>query len=318
MDWHEISLKIGDEEAEKAMGVLADCGMDSLQVQTAAIVDDLHRDKEKWDYADEDLIRVPRGCTILKGYVPADSDPGVLLSGLRARLDAVLPEGGYALSVASLKDKDWNEEWKKHFKPIRVGQRLVIKPSWETLSETGEAEWTDRLVIELDPGLAFGTGTHETTRMCLEFMQAYVREGMRVADIGCGSGILSLAAAKLGASKVVAIDLDEDAVRSARENAVRNRVEAVCDVRRGDLVDHLDEPVDFMAANIIFEVVVGLLDTAAPFVKPGGILLVSGILAEKTEAMEKAVARSCGFERARTRTENGWTAMVLRRIDQGA
>lgn len=318
MDWNEIVLKVDNVMADAAMGILTEKGIDGLVVEDESILDDLSRDSSRWDYVDESLISVEKGKTVFKGYVGQDKDLDLLLSDLRVSLEAAIKQHGqgkFELNAEPLKNRDWNEEWKKYFKPIKAGKRIVIKPSWESIDEEDAILSEDSLVIELDPGLAFGTGTHETTRMCLEYAEKYVENGMKVYDIGCGSGILALAAAKLGASDVLGIDMDADAVKAAKENAIKNKVEETVKIMHGDLLDDLDSPADLLIANIIFDVVLNLLEAGAPYVKKSGLFIASGILEDKTEKMIEAVDKSEYFDLVERKTENGWTAVVLKRRD---
>ncbi len=318
MDWYEIVLKIDNEIAEAAIGILAEKGIEGLLIEDESILDDLHRDKNRWDYADDSLISIEKGKTVLKGYVDQSNDIQSLLGDLRKGLEEVATRNGqgeFELSVETLKNQDWNTEWKKYFKPIKIGKGIIIKPSWESIDEESPICFAGSIVIELDPGLAFGTGTHETTRMCLEFLEKHIRKGMTVYDIGCGSGILALAAAKLGASIALGIDMDGDAVKAAKENVENNNEEEVCKIIHGDLLRDLSEPADLLLANIIFDVIIQLLETAVPFVKKGGLFIASGILEEKTDEMLEIVEKSDDFDLLEKKTENGWTAMVLKRRD---
>lgn len=318
MDWYEIVLKIDHEIAEATIGILAEKGIENLVIEDESILDDLSRDKSRWDYADESLVSVEKGKTVLKGYVNQDNDIKSLIEGLKNDLDKIVErcgQGKFELSVETLKNQDWNTEWKKYFKPIKIGKGIIIKPSWESIDKESSISSEGSVVIELDPGLAFGTGTHETTRMCLEFIEKYIKKGMTVYDIGCGSGILALAAAKLGASMALGIDMDEDAVKAAKENIKKNNEEEVCKIIQGDLLRDLKEPADLMLANIIFNVIIQLVETAVPFVKKGGLFIASGILEEKTDELLKIIDESDDFDLLEKKTENGWTAMVLKRRD---
>jgi len=318
MDWNEIVLKVDNVVADAVIGILAEHGIEGLVIEDESIIDDLCRDRNRWDYVDESLVSVEKGKTVFKGYIGQDRELDLLISDLRGSLETAIErigQGKFELKAEPLKNRDWNTEWKKYFKPIKIGNRIIIKPSWESLHEADSIFSEDSIVIELDPGLAFGTGTHETTRMCIEFVEKYMKNGMKVYDIGCGSGILALAAAKLGAAEALGIDMDGDAVKAAKENVKINKAEETCIIKQGDLLKDLDSPADLMIANIIYDVVLNLLDTAVPFVKKSGFFIASGILEEKTEEMLDAVDDSAYFDVLEIKTENGWTAMVLKRRD---
>jgi len=318
MDWNEIVLKVDNVIAEAAIGILGEHGIEGLVIEDESILDDLSRDRGRWDYVDESLISFEKGKTVLKGYIGQDNELNSFIRDLRRSLELAverLGRGEFELKAEPLKNRDWNTEWKKYFKPIKIGDKIIIKPSWESLDKGDSIFSEDGIVIELDPGLAFGTGTHETTKMCLEFVEKYIEKGIKAYDIGCGSGILALAAAKLGAAEVLGIDMDGDAVKAAKENVKKNNEEKTCIIKQGDLLKDLDEPADLLIANIIFDVVLSLLETAAPFVKKSGLFIASGILEEKTKEMTDAVDESEYFDLLESKTENGWTAMVLKRRD---
>ena len=316
MDWYEIVVTIDNEIAEAAIGAFSEKGIDGLLIEDESILRDLSRDKKRWDYADDSLVSVEKGKTVLKGYVEQDNDIELLLEDLKNHLKKIVERSGrgeFEINLEAMENQDWNTEWKKYFKPIKIGKGIVIKPSWESIDEESSISSRDSIVIELDPGLAFGTGTHETTRMCLEFIEKYIKKGMKVYDVGCGSGILALAAAKLGASEVLGIDLDGDAVKAAKENVKINKEEEICKIVQGDLLSDLSGPADLLMANIIFDVILELLETAVPFVKKGGCFIISGILEEKTDQMIKAIKASKDFDLIEKKTDNGWSAMVLER-----
>src|SRR6056297_2118729 len=311
MDWNEIVLKVDNVIAEAAIGILGEHGIEGLVIEDESILDDLSRDRGRWDYVDESLISFEKGKTVLKGYIGQDNELNSFIRDLRRSLELAVERfgrGEFELKAEPLKNRDWNTEWKKYFKPIKIGDKIIIKPSWESLDKGNSIFSEDGIVIELDPGLAFGTGTHETTKMCLEFVEKYIEKGIKAYDIGCGSGILALAAAKLGAAEVLGIDMDGDAVKAAKENVKKNNEEKTCIIKQGYLLKDLDEPADLLIANIIFDVVLSLLETAAPFVKKSGLFIASGILEEKTKEMTDAVDESEYFDLLESKTENGWTA----------
>ena len=230
---------------------------------------------------------------------------------IRRRL-AALPISGALprLRYTELRDADWAEEWKRHFKPLRVG-RLLVQPSW---SEPADAR-ADDLVITLDPGHAFGTGQHDTTRLCLAALERVLRDGAAVLDVGTGSGILALAAARLGATRVHALDIDADAVAVARENAVRNGLGDCIEVRAGSLGAHWpwpEEPdgaYDCVVMNISSAVVTELLRDAATALRPGGVLVASGFLAEAVTDVE-AAARAAGLRDVSSELDGEWGAVT--------
>lgn len=230
------------------------------------------------------------------------------VEGAQARADELteaLTALGAAVSTAIVADEDWNELWKVHFKPRRIGNRLVIRPTWEEF-DAGEGD----VVIVLDPGQAFGTGDHPTTRLCLELLEQEPLEGRTLADIGCGSGILAIAAAKMGAHIVIASDLDPLAVAVTRENMVRNDVDFLAEATEG--FAKLVEPVDVVVSNIISATLIRLAPDAWKAVKPGGKWVVSGIYQTNWPDVRAAAERQ-GFVLERVQQEDDWVAATFLR-----
>ena len=232
------------------------------------------------------------------------------LEAVRAHLEQLRAQGGevgtLALELTGVKDEDWSENWKKYYKPFRIGTHLVVRPTWEAY----EAAPGD-LVIELDPGMAFGTGTHETTSMCMQLLEKHLQEGMRVMDVGTGSGILAIAAARLGAREVLAIDIDPAAVKVARENIalnhVRDRVRAV----EGDLCKSEAMPCDLAVANIVADAIRMLAAPLTRHLKKGGLLICSGIIREREQDVLEA-ALAAGYAVADRLEKGEWVALALR------
>lgn len=204
-------------------------------------------------------------------------------------------------------EEEWAEAWKRHWKPVEFGKRLVVKPTWEKYE--GDP---DRLVIELDPGMAFGTGGHPTTALSLAALEEYVKPGFVVADIGTGSGILALAAARLGAAKVHATDIDELPRRIARENVTVNQLESVVTIHEMDDFDSAAQSCDLVAANILAGTIIELLPTIVPRIKPGGLFIGSGIVEEKLQEVLHALQQT-GMELVEVRSEEIWRAVIARK-----
>lgn len=185
------------------------------------------------------------------------------------------------ITINTVDDEDFAETWKKYYKPIKIGNRILIKPSWEeyTLDEND-------ILIELDPGMAFGTGTHETTAMCTEALEKYVKPEDIVYDIGCGSGILSIVAAKLGAKKVVGVDLDELCVKVSNENIVLNHVKQIVEIKKGNLLDVVEGKANIIVSNIIAEIIASMTKDLKHYLVDNGIFITSGIIIEKIPLVE--------------------------------
>ena len=246
----------------------------------------------------------------VQGSLPVTDELTGRIDALRTHLER-LPDFGLpglrdGMTVRYVEDEDWANAWKQYFKPIRIGRKVVIKPSWEVFSpEPGD------LILDLDPGMAFGTGGHPTTRLCLEALEDYVRPGMRVADIGTGSSILSLAAARLGAGHVFATDIDLLPRTIARENVARNGLDGVIDVLEIDAFDIAAKECDLIVANIVANTIIELAPTLPGRMKSGGYFLASGIVDNHRNIVSDAL-RSVGLIPVETRSEDIWICLVAR------
>jgi len=250
----------------------------------------------------------PRGPLTVRAYLPWDSNLAARRAGLEEALwhlgrISPIPEPVFREVV----ETDWSLEWKKHYRPMRIGKRLVIVPSW---MEWKAAE--SDVVLRLDPGMAFGTGMHPTTQLCLEALEERIAPGMEVIDLGCGSGILAIAALRLGAGRAAGWDVDPEAVKVARENARINDVESRFDVRLGSLQDLLagKRSAPVVAANILAGVLQAMLRASlAAAVRPGGCLILSGILSDQSAEVETALAES-GMRLVEKKIREDWVALL--------
>ena len=249
----------------------------------------------------------------VQGSLPVTDELMARISPLRDHLER-LPEFGLpplvnGLTLRYAEDEDWANAWKQYYKPMKLGRRLVIKPSWEQYTPGAE-----ELVLELDPGMAFGTGGHPTTRLCLLALEEYVTPGMTVADIGTGSGILALAAARLGASRVYATDIDALPRKIARENVERNGLQSVVQILEMDAFDAQARDCDLIVANIVANTIVELAPGVAPRLKQGGFFIASGIVEEHHDLVRAALA-AVGLAPVETKREDIWVCLVSRRTD---
>src|SRR5579862_2998552 len=256
------------------------------------------------------MLRDTGGSVMVQGSLPVSDDLTPRLDSLRAHL-ARLEEFGLPPLIGDMtlryaEDEDWANAWKQYYKPMRIGTRLIIKPSWEEYTPL-----KDELVLELDPGMAFGTGGHPTTRLCLEALERTVQPGMKVADIGTGSGILALAAARLGATEVVATDIDSLPRRIAAENVVRNHLGAVIHILDLEPFDLAATGCDLVVANIVANTIIELAPSIAARLKPGGLCRASGIVEEHHDVVLDAL-RATGFTPIETLREDIWVSIVAR------
>ncbi len=310
MEYAKITIHTTSAGAEALGDLLAEAGAGGAVIEDAADLLTIERDFALFDGIEQQVFDAMPKDVRVSGYLPADGRLIDSIAQLRERIAAMKARAGGALDfgtcemdVARVDEADWANEWKKYFKPLNVG-RFLIKPTWEPYEQKG-----DELIIELDPGMAFGSGTHETTRMCMERLEHFGNKlsGAKVLDVGCGSGILSIAAAMLGA-RVTAIDLDPVCVASAKENAARNGLSDTIDVRLGNLLDGGYEGADLIVANIISDVIIALAPAAALALKEGGIFISSGITKGRAGEVRMALSEA-GFIGKDTLTEGEWAAI---------
>ena len=216
--------------------------------------------------------------------------------------------GQNAVSISEVHEEEWATAWKKYYHPVKISERFTIVPTWEEYEPVS----SDELIIELDPGMAFGTGTHPTTVMCIQALERTIQEGDLVVDVGTGSGVLSIASALLGAKHIQALDLDEVAVESAKMNVKLNKVQDLVDVSQGNLLDGVDEQADVVVANILAEIIMRFTDDVGKVVKTGGYFIASGIIQPKKEDVKNAIIAS-GFTIEETIQMEDWVALIAKR-----
>ncbi|WP_163194264.1 50S ribosomal protein L11 methyltransferase [Clostridium thermarum] len=305
--WYEVKVITKSEAVEPISGIFY--GMDVKGVAIEDPNDILNREQGPltWDFADINILEYGGKAAVVKGYFNETEDEEQLTAYVKEKLQELVEMGfdiGEGTVLCELvREEDWANNWKKYYKPTKIGGNIVIKPIWEEYtSEGGE------MVIELDPGMAFGTGTHETTRMCILALEKHVKPDSEIFDIGTGSGILAIAAAKLGAKHVVGVDLDPVAVDSALENVEYNKLDNI-EILHGNLMDVVKGKADLIVANIIAEVIVILIDQVKEFLKSGGLFISSGIIKER-ESMVVEKLISSGFAIKETMYDGEWVCIT--------
>ena len=304
MDWTEVTISVNAKDVDKA-GDIA-----NMVVPYGIYIEDYSNlEEEAWEIAhidliDEDLLQKDRSKALIHIYISPEESPAEAVAFLRERYTAEGIEN--EISLDSCVEEDWINNWKQYFKPIPVGEKLLIRPTWEEVQDS-----SGRIVLDLDPGLAFGTGTHETTRLCMELLEKYVQPGMDVLDVGCGSGILSVAALLLGAEKAVGVDIDELAVKTANENAEINRVTERFTGICGNLTDKVTGKYDIVVANIVADVIIMLTKDVEQFMKPDTVYLMSGIIDTREQDVLSVVEQH--FEIIDRKEEKGWVALSAKR-----
>ena len=254
MKWTEIKVKTTTEAVEAVANIFYEIGAQGVVIEDPNDFLYQQKDEISWDYIEEEVFENGYEGAIVKAYISEEEN---LLAKVEAIRESVnnLPSFGLnigdgVIELEELDQQDWENAWKQYYKPIKVSEKIVIKPTWEDY----EAKLNE-LVIELDPGMAFGTGTHETTNMCIQALERHIKSDDEVLDIGCGSGILSIAAAKLGAQSVVGVDLDPMAVRVAKENTEKNNMLGFVEIRHGNLTEVVTHKANIVVANIIADII---------------------------------------------------------------
>lgn len=289
MNWIEVSIYTTTNGIEIINGALIKLGINDAVIEDASVFEDfLHDDTMNWDYYDEELTKMKDCESCIKVYLADNNQGNELFKEITKFVENLKAEhmdvdfGRLEITTRMLNDEDWANNWKQYFKPFTVSDKIIIKPSWEEYNESTEG----KLILEIDPGMSFGTGQHHTTRLCIEQIIKHMTEGMRVLDMGCGSGILSIASILLGAENCVGVDIDENAVRIAKENAELNNIfEDRFSLYCGDVTndEKLQEKIgnnkyDMIAVNIIAQIIMGMSMTFPKFLKKGGLVIASGII----------------------------------------
>ena len=313
MDWMEYTVLTTTEASDLISQVLMDAGSSGTMIEDKNDVALNQRPEGQWDIIDEAIARRIGDDVKVTGYYEVDGKLRDRILHIEAELnrlkglDLGLDLGKLETRRHAVAEEDWTESWKKAFKPFRLGDHMVVKPSWEDF-DVREGDH----IIEIDPGMAFGTGTHETTGMCVRLVEKYVKPGDTVIDIGTGTGILAIAAAHMGASRVLATDLDAVAVRVAAENVQHNGFADKVEVRCGDLLDVVRESGDVVIANIIADVVIGLAAPVRQRIVDGGLFICSGIAANRLQDVLDALNES-GYTVMEALTQGEWCAVAARK-----
>lgn len=301
--WTEIKIAVNADDIDKASDIANVVVPYGIYIEDYRSLEQEVEEIAHIDLIDEDLLKKDRNKAFVHIYLEPDVQPSEAVAFLSERYNAEGIE--HSIELLDCAEEDWRNNWKKYFNPIPVGEKLLIRPSWRDDYDAGS-----RKVLSIDPGLAFGTGGHETTRLCLEMCEKYLKDGDSVLDVGCGSGILGIATLLLGAKDAVGVDIDEVAVRTAKENAAINgvgdRFTAIC----GSFTDKVEGKYDIVLANIVADAIMFLSEGVKDFMKDDAVYVMSGIIDTRAEEVKMSVSRH--FYIIEEHLENGWACFAAK------
>lgn len=322
MEWIEVFVATSQMGLEPVEGVLYQCGLNGLMIHDEAdFAEFLENPNREWDYVADELVEEKQEQTTGITFFLRDNLYGrEQLSQIKSALQSVketekeLDLGSLEVTMKNVAEEDWANNWKKYFKPFPVGDKIMIKPSWEELPAQ-----TDKIILKIDPGHIFGTGTHETTQLCMELIEKYVKKDDTVLDIGCGSGILSIASLLLDAKEADAVDIDPNAIQIAYENSDRNDIDRNrYHVKAGNILEDKElqasysgKKYDLVAANIVADVIIALTKQVPDYIKDGGVFLCSGIITERKEDVLEAL-KAANFAVLDIKEKTSWVAIATR------
>ncbi|WP_294450467.1 50S ribosomal protein L11 methyltransferase [uncultured Gemmiger sp.] len=305
MEWTDIQITVPQRYAETAEAIATMVSNGGIYIEDYSDLEEQSWEIAHVDLIEQELLDKPRDIVKVHMYLAPDENPAEILPLFKERLEAAGIE--YSLDTQGVEQEDWQNAWKKYYHAMDIGQRLAIVPGWEDYD-------TDRIRITMDPGMAFGTGTHETTSLCLELLDRLVKGGERVLDIGTGSGILAIAALKLGAREADGVDIDPMCVRTAGENAQRNGVSEHFRVLVGDLSDKAEGTYDIITANIVAAAILSLAPAVPALMAPGAAFIASGIIdGRKDEVLDGL--RAAGLNPVEVYEKRGWVCILCRKAE---
>ncbi len=322
MNWTEVTIYTTTDGIEIINGALLKIGINDAVIEDASVFEDfLHNETLNWDYFDEELAKMQECESCIKVYLADNNQGKQSLIEIQKFIEGLKEEfketdlGRLKIETRILNDEDWANNWKQYFKPFTVSDKIIIKPSWEELTESSDG----KTVLEIDPGMSFGTGQHHTTRLCIEQLVKHMKAGTEVLDMGCGSGILSIASILLGADKATGVDIDENAVRTAKENAALNNIyEDRFTVYCGDVTgdEGLQNAIgcnryDMIAVNIIAQIIMGMSFTFPKFLKKGGLVIASGIIKKYVNDVVEDF-KALGLEILEINNSEEWVSITAR------
>ncbi|UOQ86051.1 50S ribosomal protein L11 methyltransferase [Gracilibacillus salinarum] len=311
MKWTELSIYTTNEAIEPISNIIHEAGASGVVIEDRQDLERIWEDRfgEIYDLNPDDY---PEEGVRLKAYLPVNSFLGETVSEIKQAINNLLlydiDIGLNKITLSEVNEEEWATAWKKYYKPAKISERVTITPTWEDYQPVS----TDELIIELDPGMAFGTGTHPTTVLSIQALESHLQNGDIVFDVGCGSGVLSIAAALLGADKVYAYDLDEVAIQSTKLNAKVNKVDEKMQVKQNNLLQHVTGTADVIVANILAEIILRFEKDAFDRLVPGGIFITSGIIQKKKSAVKNALEEA-GFDIVEINQMEDWISIIAQK-----
>ena len=324
MNWIKIKISTTKKGLDFVSDIFEEAGIQSLEIEdNEEFLRILDQTKEQWDFVEDSLYEEKSKACSVSGYVAENSSGKVALELIEKKINAAKSDlnnkiyGSLDIFIAVIDEEDWAENWKKYFKPIPVGKNILICPVWEDIPE----EYKERSIFKIDPGMSFGTGSHETTRLCVEALEKHIKHGDMILDLGCGSGILSIIAMILNAHSATAVDIDENCVRIAAENAETNNIEAQkYKVYAGNLAtdQKLKNKIavfkyDVVLMNIVPNVIIPLLPFVNEVLTNGGVAILSGIIGKYLQDIEQAVTDCKKLKIIDRSSENDWQCVVVQK-----
>ncbi|SHI00380.1 50S ribosomal protein L11 methyltransferase [Clostridium grantii] len=307
-EWIEVEIVTNEEAIEAITAILYNTEVDGVSILDVDDIEFVKKNANYNEYFPEKLSPLDSGA-IIRAYYKEDNKFEEKLSYIKENIDNLwkfdIDIKETKVTTYKVDESQWENNWKKYYKTTKIGEKIVVKPSWEKYEEKD-----DEILVELDPGMAFGTGTHETTSLCIKALEKYVGENHQVFDIGTGSGILAIAAAKLKAEKVIGVDLDPVAVKVALENVKINNVDNI-EILEGNLMDVVKGKADIIIANILADIIILLSEDVKKFLKPQGYFISSGIIENKLELVSNHLI-NLGFIIEEVRLDGEWCCVVAK------
>lgn len=304
MNWTEITIKVASKDTDAAAAIANMTVPYGIYIEDYSDLEEKAEEIAHINLIDESLLAKNREISLIHIYIAETDNALEAIEFLKERFTASKID--FEVTSIGVNDNDWNENWKKYFHSTEIGKRLAIVPSWEAYENKD-----NRVLLHIDPGAAFGTGTHATTSLCLKILENRVKEDIDVLDIGCGSGILAIASVLLGAKKAVGVDIDSQSVKTAKENAEINKIADKCEFIHGDLAEKVNGKFQVICANIVADVIIKLFENVSEFMTSDGVLIISGIIDLRKDDV-LAAAQKYGFTVLEEQYKDNWCAYVLK------